>query len=501
MNSTASVSPRSLRPAQTALSHGAAPPSGSNSAAASRRSSTFWRWAGVLLPGLVVYFAPWGTVAPEQRHLVAFFVATILALVLRPAPMGVIVFLSMTLIALTGTLPLGVALSGFGSTTVWLIFSAFLFAQAVTHTQLGLRIAYFSISRLARTSLTLGYAIAVSNLVLAPFVPSDTARGGIVAPIVRSVAQVLGSEPGKTAGRAGSFLILVGFHTNYLASVMFLTSMAGNPLIAKFAHDIAGVELTWSLWALAACVPALGSFAFIPWLLYNIHPPQLRETAHAQAFAHDKLAALGPMTRREVVLLFILTAVIIGWITSPWHRVGNTTVALTGVCAILLSRVLTWDEMLGNARAWEVLVWFAPLLMMADELSKHGTIAAIFDTAFSSFHGWPWAFSLAALALGYFYVHYGFASLTAQISALYPAFLGAALAAGVPAPLAALTLAFLSNLNAGLTHYGTGSAPVYFAAGYVSQSTWWAVGFVVSLVNLALWLGLGTLWWNSLGLW
>jgi DASS family divalent anion:Na+ symporter len=207
------------------------------------------------------------------------------------------------------------------------------------------------------------------------------------------------------------------------------------------------------------------------------------------------------MTRHERTLLLILATVIIGWITSPWHDLGNTTVAMAGVCVMLLSGVLTWEKVLSNAKAWEVLVWFAPLLMMADELSKQGVIRAIFDAGFSHLQGWPWALSLAALALCYFYAHYGFASLTAHISALYPGFLGAALAVDVPASLAAWTLAFLSTLNAGLTHYGTGSAPVYFAGAYVSQNTWWAVGFVVSIVNLAIWLGLGPLWWSFIGLW
>jgi DASS family divalent anion:Na+ symporter len=459
------------------------------------------RWVCVLAPGLVLYFVPLGELTPNQRHLLAIFAATILALVVRPAPMGVSLLLAVTLIAVTGTLPLSRALSGFSSPTVWLIFSAFLFAQAVTHTHLGIRIAYFFISRLAHNSLTLGYAVAASNLVLAPVVPSDTARGGIVAPILRNVAEVLGSEPGPTSARIGSYLTLVGFHTNYLASVMFLTSMVGNPLIAKFASDIAHVDLSWAHWAFAACLPGLCSFAFTPWLLYNLNPPELRETAHAQAFANGKLAALGPMTRQERTLLLILAAVIIGWITSPWHDLGNTTVAMAGVCVILLSGVLTWANILNNAKAWEVLIWFAPLLMMADELSKQGVIRAIFDAGFSHLQGWPWALSLAALALCYFYAHYGFASLTAHISALYPGFLGAALAVGVPASLAAWTLAFLSTLNAGLTHYGTGSAPVYFAGAYVSQNTWWAVGFVVSIVNLAIWLGLGPLWWSFIGLW
>ncbi len=464
--------------------------------AAARPTPAVLRWAIILLPGIILYFTPVAELASNQRQLLAIFVSTILALVVRPAPMGVVVLIAMTLIALTGTLPLSQALSGFSSPTVWLIFSAFLFAQAVTQTRLGLRIAYFFISRLGSTALSLGYAAAASNLVLSPFVPSDTARGGIVAPILRNVAQVLGSEPGPTSRRIGAYLTLVGFHTNYLASVLFLTSMVGNPLIAKFALDIAGVELTWMKWALATCVPGLVSFALIPWILYNLTPPQLQDTGHAQAFARGKLDDLGPLSRQEITLLVILFLVILGWITSPWHGIGNTVAALTGVSALLLTQVLKWDELLGNRRAWEVLVWFAPLLMMADEMSRQGTFKVLFDDAFGHLSGWPWPFAMAVLALLYFYAHYGFASLTAQISALYPAFLGAAVVLGVPPALAAWTLAVLSNLNAGLTHYSTGCAPVYFAGAYVSQNTWWSFGFIISVVNLAIWMGIGPLWWN-----
>jgi len=74
------------------------------------------------------------------------------------------------------------------------------------------------------------------------------------------------------------------------------------------------------------------------------------------------------------------------------------------------------------------------------------------------------------------------------------------LAAGVPPMVAALPLAYFSNLNAAMTHYGTGSAPVYFGAGYVSQNEWWRVGFVLSLVNLAVWLGVGSIWWKLVGI-
>jgi DASS family divalent anion:Na+ symporter len=120
---------------------------------------------------------------------------------------------------------------------------------------------------------------------------------------------------------------------------------------------------------------------------------------------------------------------------------------------------------------------------------------------FVHLQGWPWALALAVLAVVYLYAHYGFASMTAHVSALFPSFLVAALATGAPPMAAVLVLAFLSNLNAGITHYGTGSAPVYFSPGFVSQSTWWTIGFILSVVNIAIWLGVGLVWWQFIGWW
>lgn len=466
-------------------------------------SASVWRrWACILVPGLLLYFLPLPGFDPVQQHLFAIFAGTIIALVARPVPMGVGVFLAMTLLLLTGTLPTEKVVAGFGHATVWLVFSAFLFARAINTTRLGVRIAYLFISRFGHTSLTLGYSVALSDLVLAPVVPSDTARGGgIMAPIVRSLAKALDSEPGPTANRIGAYLTLVGFHCTYAASAMFLTAMAANPLIATFGRSLAGVEMTWGRWALAASLPGLCTFALLPWLLHQLSPPDLRDTEHARAHAHDKLRGLGPMRRPERILVGIMLAVVAGWVTEPWHGLSHTAVALAGVCAILLCGVVTWDELLGDKQAWDAFVWFAPLLMMAEQLNELGVIRLISGQIFSHMQSWPWALSLAVLVLAYFYAHYTFASMTAHVTALYPGFLGAALAAGVPPALAVWPLAFFSNLNAGITHYGTGTAPVYFGAGYVPQGTWWSIGFIISVVNIAIWLGVGLPWWKAIGLW
>ncbi len=456
----------------------------------------------MLVPALLLYFLPVPGLNPGQRHLLAIFVGTIISLVAQPVVMGVSVLLAMTILVLTNTLPGTKVLSGFSNATVWLIFTAFLFARAITATGFGLRVAYLFVRRFGHSALTLGYSVAASDLALAPFIPSDTARGGgVIYPIARSLAQVFGSEPGPTAGRIGAFLMLVGFHTTYATSAMFLTGMAANPLIAELAHKIAHVELTWGQWALAAAVPGLLSLTVIPYLIYRLHPPEIRDTQAAQRHALQELHRMGPLSSREWRLLAILLGVMAGWVTSPWHGLHNAFVALAGVSAILLSRVLTWDDLLHETKAWDALIWFAGLLMMADALLDSGVIKIISGAVFAHMTGWPWPVAAAVLACTYLYVHYGFASMTAHVTALYPGFLAAGLVAGAPPLLMALLLAFFSNLDAAMTHYGTGSAPVYFGAGYVSQTTWWRLGFLISLVNLIIWLGVGSLWWKLLGMW
>ncbi len=460
------------------------------------------RWLAVLVPALLIWFLPLPALTAAQRHLLAIFVATIVALVAHPVPMGVSALTGMALLGITRTLPPAKVLSGFANPTVWLVFSAFLFARAVTVTRLGQRIAFLFIRRFARSTLSLGYSLAAADVALAPFVPSDTARGGgIMYPISRSIAEAAGSTPGPTAAHLGAFLMLVSFHATYTASGMFLTGMAANPLIADFARQIAHVDLTWIRWLEGSIVPALLTLTLVPLLLHRLARPTLTDTAPARAHAGAALGELGRMRRGEWWLVVVMLGVMAGWITSPVHGVPNAFVALAGVSALLLCGVLTWDDLLAERRAWDALIWFAPLLMMADALQENGVIGVLSAALFGHLHGLPWILAFLALVLAYLYLHYGFASMTAHVTALYPGFIAAALAAGVPPALAAFSLGYFSNLDACLTHYGTGSAPIFFGAGYVTQGTWWRIGFLVSLLNVVIWLGVGLLWWKLLGWW
>lgn len=435
-------------------------------------------------------------------RLLAVFVATIVGIILKPLPMGAVAMVGIAATAATGTLTINESLSGFGNRVIWLIVLAFFISRGFIKTGLGARIAYQFMARLGQRSLGLGYGLVATDLILAPAIPSNTARaGGVVFPILRSVAEAYGSRPGDgTARRIGAFLTLTAFQGTVVTSAMFLTAMAANPLAAELAAA-QGVEMTWGGWALAALVPGLASLILVPWAIYRLYPPEILKTPEATALAKERLAALGGMSRGEWVMLSTFFLLLVLWILSGALGIHTTTTALLGLVILLVTGVLSWDDVLAERGAWDTLVWFSALVMMASYLTELGVVPWFSQTVGGWFGGVGWRRGFLALSLVYFYSHYFFASNTAQVSAMYAPFLGVALALGTPPLLAGLVLAFFSNLFSSMTHYGTGPAPVFFGGGYVEVGDWWKVGFLVSLINLAIWLGLGGLWWRLLGLW
>jgi DASS family divalent anion:Na+ symporter len=460
------------------------------------------RAALVVATALAVWAVPAPAGVSEGTwRLFAIFVATVVGLVVQPLPMGAVVLSASVLAALVGAVPARAVLSGFANATVWLIVAAFLFARAFVVTRLGRRIAYLLIGRLGRSTLGLAYAVALADLVIAPATPSNTARaGGILYPIVRSLAAALGSEPGPTARRAGAYLIATEYQCNVVTSAMFMTAMAASPLAVELAAD-AGVVIPWGTWALAGLVPGLVSLALVPAVLFVMARPEVTRTPAAPALARAELAALGRLGRGEAVLLAVFAGLLALWATSQLHGVDATLVALVGVAVLLATGVLGWNDVLGETKAWDALVWFGGLVMMAGQLNEQGLMGRFGERLAAGLEGWPSRAALVALTLVYLFAHYAFASMTAHVTALYPVFLATAIAAGAPPLLAALVLAMFSNLNGSLTHYASGPAPIYFGSGYVDLASWWRLGFVVAVVNVIVWLGLGFPYWKFLGLW
>jgi DASS family divalent anion:Na+ symporter len=281
----------------------------------------------------------------------------------------------------------------------------------------------------------------------------------------------------------------------------FLTGQASNVIIARFASEQAHIDLSYSMWFISALVPALVSLTVIPLMIYKFFPPEIKETPNAVTFAHDELVKLGPLKREEKVLLAVFIVVVILWITAKFHGIDATVIALLGIAFLLTTQVLEWSDVINEKHAWEVFIWYGGLVMMAAALGETNLPKLFAESIAGVTNGWTWPVALLVLALVYFYAHYGFASITAHATAMFIPFLVVTMAVGAPAGLAVLVLTYFSNLSAGLTHYGTTPAPVYFGTGYVKQGQWWTIGLIASVLNIIIWSTIGLGWWKILGWW
>lgn len=451
---------------------------------------------------VVVYLLPRPeAIEPEGWRLLGIFVATIAGLILQPVPGGAVVLAAVTLAALVGGLTIEEALGGYANPSVWLVLAAFFISRALINTGLARRIALFFVRLFGKTSLGICYALTLSDMVMASIIPSNAARsGGVILPIARSIAELYRSRPGPSAALLGSFLISGVYQGICVTSAMFYTGQASNPLAAGMAAEM-GYPITWAWWFAAGIVPGLCSLAIIPWVVMRLNPPEIRRTPEAREFARRELERMGGLSGAEKIACVIFLGVCGMWVTSGLHGVHITVTALLGAGALLGTGVLHWDDILSEKAAWGIFVWYGGLLRLGKALNEAGITGEFANAvgAALSDAGWVTLFAIALLI--YFYAHYGFASITAHLLAMYTPFLVVLLAQDAPIGLMAFSFACFANFAAGLTNYGTTPSPMFFAHGYVSLRLWFKIGFVVSLVNIAVWSTVGFAWWKLIGVW
>lgn len=476
------------------------------------KPALYFNWQLALIPiavGVVMFLLPTPAGLDDRGwNMLALFVATIVAIIAKVMPMGAVCLVALAISGITGLTPIGggegnvALLSGFSNSTIWLIGIAMFLSRAVVKTGLGRRIAYFFISVFGKKMLGVAYGFALADVIVGPGVPSASARGGgIMYPIMQSVATAYGSEPGPTARKAGAFLALAISQIDTIVCAMFLTAMAGNPLMQSLAGDL-GVEITWTSWFIGALVPGLVALIVLPWFLYKIYPPEIKDSPEIAAFARKELKAMGPMTLAEKILAADFVLLLFLWIVGDAFLGINATVsAFVGLMVLMLASIMTWDDILSEKIAWNTIWWFAVLVMMAGALNTYGVVGWIASGIAGAIGGLSWQVGLAILILVFFYTRYFFASATAHILAMYAAFLATAIALGAPPTLAAMSLAYTALLNMGLTQYAGGPGPALFGSGYNSTGQWWGVSFVCSLMSLTIWFVVGGAWFKLLGWW
>ena len=455
-------------------------------------------------------------------HLFGVYVATIVAIILKPFALPVILLAAVAISSIIiGITPgeqwfdaknnkmLEIALEeedvlgGYKSGTTWLVFAAFAMSTAFVATGLGKRIAYLLIGKFGSTTLRLGYVNACLDLLISPAMPSVTARaGGIIFPIMNSVAVSLGSDPATSPRKAGRYLLLNTYMVVKGTGYLFLTAMAPNAFALQLMEPILHVKFDWGQWFFAASIPGLLCLLLTPLVVYLICPPELKQLDN-KAIAKKGLEELGPMTIREKTLLGLFVLAVLSWaLGKPILGLQEaSTTAISIMALLVIFTVVSWDDLLKNKGAWNTLIWYGGILGLSSVLKK----AHFFDWL-SQFLGEKLAFlgtdhgTLAAVVILFMSVaiRYLFAAGGAYIAAMVPVFSAVGLAAGADPTLLALGLLFSNCYGGALTHYGSGPAPVIYGAGYNDIKSWWIVGAVFAFGNLLIHVTIGFAWWKAL---
>lgn len=384
------------------------------------------------------------------------------------------------------------ALSGFSDGTVWLIFIAYMFAMGYEKTGLGRRLGLGLVEKLGKRTLGLGYAIALADLVLAPFTPSNTARsGGTIFPIIRNIPVLYGSTPEENPRKIGSYLMWTAIATTCVTSSMFITSLAPNLLALSIVQKTAKVTITWTEWFVGFLPVGLLLFLVVPYLAYKIYPPTQKVSEDVSRWAAAELTKMGPFSRKEGIMAGMALLALLLWIFGG-SLLNATTVALLVLSLMIVTGIVTWDDVLGNKQAWNVLVWFGTLVTLAEGLNRVGFLKWISEAAAMSMAGMSIPLMMILMITFFFVAHYMFASITAHVTGLLPVVLATAMAVpGVPVKMFAMLLCYSLGIMGVITPYATGPSPIYYGSGYISRGAYWALGLVFGVIYLGVLLLVG----------
>ncbi len=469
-----------------------------------------WKAIAPVLLWLALLLVPTPTgLSAEAWSYFALFAGVILGLILEPMPaaaiglVGVAVASAFRYVEPSAASSVSWALSGFSNRTVWLIFGAYVFSIGYGKTGLGRRIALHLVKALGSRTLGLGYAIALADLVLAPGTPSNTARSaGIIFPVISSIPGLYGSEPGATSRRMGSYLMWTAFAATAVTSSMFITALAPNALALSIVRTTTSVDISWTDWFVGFLPIGVILLFLVPGLCYLLYPPEIRTSREVPLWAAGELKRMSRFSRPELTMAVLVLAAIALWITGDNSQISlpllgsnfidPTGVVLLVVAAMVLTRVVTWSDIIGHPGAWNILVWFATLVALADGLNRVGFIEWLARIAAKPLAGLDPVVAMGLLVALFFFIHYFFASLSAHTAAVLPVVLAVGTGIpGLPIRTFALLLVYSLGLMGVISPYATGPAPIYYASGFVSRADFWRLGLIFGLIYLTALLLIG----------
>jgi len=396
-----------------------------------------------------------------------------------------------------------VALSGFADPVNWLVFFAYQIGKCIEITGLGKRISFIILKNFGTSLKGIGYAIFVIELILAPFIPSNVARGGcIVLPIINSIIENITQNHHHVSSKASDFLYLCGNHANLIISSIYLTASASNPVLVSKVVSTFGPEydLSFIKWLIGASVPASIVIFLVPQAISIYLRQSNIDLEHTKTYSERMLRQMKSISKNEKYLCIVFAGCLLLWITSSFTGIDAALVTFLGVLSLIVFNVMSWDDILNNKKAWDTFFWLGGMIVMANQLSAVGMSTLIGEYIAIFVEYIPiFPIQVILLFIFYFLTMLFFSSMTGHVIALAGPFMNAAEKLNIPKGLTVAFLAYYTLLCACLTHYSCGTSVMYYSQSHMKTKHFIMVGFIVATISITVYSTIGSLWWKILG--
>ncbi|MGO8943247.1 MAG: SLC13 family permease [Syntrophobacteraceae bacterium] len=274
-------------------------------------------------------------------------------------------------IILTGALllklPFDVVFKGYTSPAVWVLIPALFYGFALMKTGLGKRIAYAVLKTFQPSYMGLTFSWFIIGLLLSALTPSITVRIAIVMPIAISLVEAC-KLPDRSKGAA--YICFVAFATALLPGIGWQTgSLWGIFMMGFYPPEIRAI-VTPGMWFEYMAFPWFFITVLFLGLLYFAFKPAEPLQLSREAFK-DQYAALGKITRDEIVTAVILTGALILFSTDKWTGIKTPEAALMGFMALMLFGIIKISD-IGTGVNWDIINFFGVVVGLSAMFGKAG---------------------------------------------------------------------------------------------------------------------------------
>jgi len=435
-----------------------------------------------------ILLEPIAGLSDKALHMIIIFIATMIGVMLEVCSTVAFLLMSMLIANLTGTIEVKEGFCGFSNIVPWLLFLVLSLSTAITKTSLGMRLAYIFMKFFGKGINGLSYSIILTELFVAPVLPSNTARAASVGyPLVTSLSKYISANVKNVTEKSiGSYLSLLYSSSNAVCSSLFLTAMISNAIILEVMSEN-NIHMTWLAWTKFAIIPGLLILAAIPFIVRIFCPQKTSDLGDIQTKAKTNYALLGKLSKDEKCIITTFGIMLIMWIFAEIIHVPVLVTTLLGLCIFYSLGIVNIRDILSNHGTFNAVITLSIIISYVNCLSAFGAIDWFNKIITDSIGNFSPFVAFFVLSVIYFFAHYFFTGEGSRIIALYSSFLSIGMSFGIDKTIVAMTLAVFSSMSSILTHYSGPVAILMFSTGYVSPKKWFANGTTLALFIMCIW--------------